>query len=160
MAVRHANHYTKQGWIGAVTSLCFLHSSLSLFSIWTDLKSSEKIPGAPAWWWGEWIWLTRPSGLHRNSPQGLNISSIRVFDQIADPEIPITLRPPKFTTGVKYQFHQGFWPDRRSGNPNHPSPHINIYRLGQKSWQLVFFFFSEIPVRWKNLTYTDERTRC
>ena len=31
------------------------------------------------------------SGLHRNSPQGLNISSIRVFDQIGDPEIPITL---------------------------------------------------------------------
>ena len=25
----------------------------------------------------------------------------------------------KFTTGVKYQFHQGFWPDQRSGNPNH-----------------------------------------
>ena len=28
----------------------------------------------------------------------------------------------KFTTGVKYQFHQGFWRDQRSGNPNHPSP--------------------------------------
>ena len=28
---------------------------------------------------------------------------------------------PKFTSGVKYQF-QGFWPDQRSGNPNHPSP--------------------------------------
>ena len=24
----------------------------------------------------------------------------------------------KFTTGVKYQFHQVFWPDQRSGNPN------------------------------------------
>ena len=33
----------------------------------------------------------------------------------------------KFTSGVKYQFHQGFWPDQRSGNPNHPSPPtINI----------------------------------
>ena len=31
---------------------------------------------------------------------------------------------PKFATGVKYQFDQGFWPDQRSGNPNHPSPHI------------------------------------
>ena len=31
---------------------------------------------------------------HQNSPQGLNISSIRVFDQIRDPEIPINLRPP------------------------------------------------------------------
>ena len=43
--------------------------------------------------WGEWIWLTGPSGLHRNSPQGLNISSIRVFDQIRDPESPIPLSP-------------------------------------------------------------------
>ena len=24
---------------------------------------------------------------------------------------------PKFTAGVKYQFHQGFWWDQRSGNP-------------------------------------------
>ena len=29
---------------------------------------------------------------------------------------------PKFTTGIKYEFHQGFLPDQRSGNPNHPSP--------------------------------------
>ena len=73
------------GWIGAVTSHCFLHPILSL--------ASEKIPGAPAWRWREWIWLTGPSGLHWNSPQGLNISSIGVFDQIRGPEIPITLRP-------------------------------------------------------------------
>ena len=60
----------------------FLHPTLSIFSIWTDLKRSEKIPGARTWWWGEWIWLTGPSGLHWISPLGLNISSIRVFDQI------------------------------------------------------------------------------
>ena len=66
----------------------------SLFIIWTDVKRSEKIPGAPTWRWGERIWLTGPSGLHRNSPQGLNIGSIRVFDQIRDLEIPINLRPP------------------------------------------------------------------
>ena len=36
---------------------------------------------------------------------------------------------PKFTTGVKYQFHQGFWPDQRSGNPNHPSPPYFLYSL-------------------------------
>ena len=78
-------------WIGAVASRCFPHPTL--FSIWTDLERSEKIPGAPTWRRGEWIWLTGPSGLHRNSPQGLNISSIRVFDQIKDLEIPITLRP-------------------------------------------------------------------
>ena len=51
----------------------------SLFSIWTSLKRSEKIPGAPTRRWGEWIRLTGPSGLHRNSPQGLNISFVRVF---------------------------------------------------------------------------------
>ena len=36
--------------------------------------------------------LTEPSGLHHNSPQALNISSMRFFDQIRDPEIPITVR--------------------------------------------------------------------
>ena len=66
----------------------------SLFSIWADLKRSEKIPGAAAWRWGEWFRLSGPSGLNRNSPQGLNISSTRDFDQIRDPEIPITLCPP------------------------------------------------------------------
>ena len=61
-------------------SFPLLSTPHSLFSIWTD----QKIPGTPAWMWGEWIWLTWPCGLHRNSPQGLNISSIRVFDQIRD----------------------------------------------------------------------------
>ena len=74
---------------GSFSLLPALHS---LFSIWRDLKKSEKISGAPTWRWGEWVWLTGPSGLHRISPLGLNISSIRVFDQIRDPEIPITLR--------------------------------------------------------------------
>ena len=65
----------------------------SLFKIWTDLKRSEKISGAPTWRWGEWIWLTGPSGLHQNSPQGLNISSIMVFGQIRDPEIQSSFVP-------------------------------------------------------------------
>ena len=69
-----------EGWKGAVASRGFL-------------QRSEKIPGAATRRWGELIWLTRPSGLHRNSPQGLNISPIRVFGQIRDPEIPITHRP-------------------------------------------------------------------
>ena len=43
----------------------------SLFNIQTHLKRSEKIPGAPTWRWGEWMWLTVPSELHWNSPQGL-----------------------------------------------------------------------------------------
>ena len=73
-------------------SFPLLSAPHSLFSIWTDLKISEKIPGAQAWRRREWIWLIGPSELHRNSQQGLNISSIMVFDQIRDPEIPITLR--------------------------------------------------------------------
>ena len=79
---------------GSFPSLSAPHS---LFSLLTNLKRSEKIPGAPTRRWGEWIWLTGPSGLHRNSPQGLNISFARVFDQIRDPEIPITLRPHIYT---------------------------------------------------------------
>ena len=71
----------------------------SPLSIWTNLKRCEKIPGAPSRRWGDWIWLLGPPDF-----------------------------TPKFTTGVKYQFHQGFWPDQRSGNPNHPSPpHTHIY---------------------------------
>ena len=69
----------KRDWIGMVAFRCFQHSSLSLFSVWTGLKISEKIPEAPSWRQGEWIWLTGPSRFHRNSPQGFN-----------------------------YQFHQGF----------------------------------------------------
>ena len=73
---------------GRFPLLSALHS---LFSIWTDFKRSEKIPGAPTWRRGELIWLTGSSGLHRNSPQGLYICSIRGFDQNRDLEIPITL---------------------------------------------------------------------
>ena len=84
--------------VGAVAFCCFPHPSLSLFSIWTNLKKSEKIAGGPTRRWGESIWL---NWALRTSP--------------------------KFTIGVKYQFHQGFWPDQRSGNPKHPSPQLYIY---------------------------------
>ena len=73
------------------SSFPLLSAPHSLFSIWTVLKTSEKIPGAPTWRWGESIWLTGPSGLHRNLSQGLNIGSIKVFDQIRNPDIPINL---------------------------------------------------------------------
>ena len=73
----------------------------SLFSIWTNLKRSEKIPGAPAWRWGKWVllytWALQTS--------------------------------PKFTTGIKYQLHQDFWPDQRSRNPNHPSSHLKYSNM-------------------------------
>ena len=85
------NQATFYQWLNMCSSFPLLSTSHFLFSIWTDVKRSEKIPGAPIWRWGEWIWLTGPSGLHQNSPQGLNISSIRVFNQIRDPEIPIIL---------------------------------------------------------------------
>ena len=72
----------------------------SLFSIWTNLKRSEKYPGAPMWRWGEWIWLTGPFELHRNSSQELNISSIKVFNQLRYPQIPIMLRTPLSLFGI------------------------------------------------------------
>ena len=68
-------------------SFPLLSAPHSLFSIWTDLERSENIPGT------EWIWLFGPYRLHQNIPQGLNISSIKVFEQIRDPEIPSTLCP-------------------------------------------------------------------
>ena len=79
--------------IGGCGSFPLLSTPHSLFIIWTDLKRSDNIPRTPTCRCWEWIWLTGPSGLHRNSPQGLNIGFIRVFDQIRDPEIPINLRP-------------------------------------------------------------------
>ena len=78
-------------WIGAVASRCFQNPTLSLGSEKT-LKGLKRSQGHQREH-EEWIWLPGPSGLHRKSPQGLNISSIRVFDQIRDPETPITLRP-------------------------------------------------------------------
>ena len=74
-------------------SFPLLSAPHSLSRIWTDLKKSQSIPGTPAWWWEEGILLTKPSGLHWNSPRGLNICSIRAFDHIRDSEIPLTLRP-------------------------------------------------------------------
>ena len=93
-------------------SFPLLSAPHSLFSIWTDLKRSEKIPGAPSRRWGERIWLTGPSGLHRNLPHGLNISSIMVFDQIRDPEIPIPLLPYNLKSLlIIIQFHLTFVAD-------------------------------------------------
>ena len=104
--LRNDNCSFSRDWKGAVASRCFRHPTLSLASEQT-LKRSEKIPGAPTWSLGEWTWLAGPSGLHRNSPQALNISSIRVFDQIRDPEIPITLRPQKLISSSSECSAQG-----------------------------------------------------
>ena len=89
-ACNHLLHSGGNQGLNRCGSFPLLSVPHSLFSIWTDLKRSKKIPGTPTWRWGECIWLTGPSGLHRYSLQGVN----------------------------------GFWPDQRSGNPNHPSPPI------------------------------------
>ena len=50
------------------------------------------------------------SGLQRNSPQGLNINSIRVSDLIRDPEITIILRAENLEAiyeGFDYDLTQG-----------------------------------------------------
>ena len=75
-------------------SFLLLSASHSLFSIWTNLKRFEKFPGSPTRRWEEWIWLTGPSGLHRHSPQGLNISSIRVLtrSEIRKSQLPFAPR--------------------------------------------------------------------
>ena len=68
-------------WIGVVASRCFPHPALSLTSEQT-LKVLKRSQGHQHGGQESWIYLTGISGLHRNSPQGLNISSIRVSDQI------------------------------------------------------------------------------
>ena len=70
-------------------SRCIPHSTLSLASgqASKNLESSQGHQRGGE----ERIWLAGPSELYRNSPQGLNISSIRVF-----------------------------LPDQRSVNSNHP----------------------------------------
>ena len=96
--------------INRCSSFPLLSTPHSLFSIWTDLKRSQKIPRVQAWMWTEWIWLTGPSWHHRNSPQELNISSNRFFGQIRDPEIPTTLR--------RHIYHQIVLPKGRSFTAN------------------------------------------
>ena len=43
----------------------------------------------------------------------------------ASPGEPLMRTSQKFTTGVKYQFHQGFWPDQKSQSPF--GPNLNIH---------------------------------
>ena len=90
----------------------------TLFSIWTDLERFERCQGPP-WRWGEWIWLSGPSGLHRNHHR------------------------------VKYQFHQGYWPDQISGKPNHPSPRYLLYNY------VIFkvFFYTNNPTWWSSVVW-------
>ena len=73
-----------RNWIGAVASHCLPHPTLSVASeqTWKDPRGiNVEVRRVDLAKWAL-----------RNSPQGLNISSIIIFDQIRDPEIPITLR--------------------------------------------------------------------
>ena len=86
-------------WIGAVASRCFPHPTLSLASEQT-LKNLK-------------------------DPRGTNEECIRRV-YLANWALRTS---PKFTTGIKYQFLQGFRQDQRSGNHNHPSPPKFTYDL-------------------------------
>ena len=67
--------FTKD-WIGAVASRCFLHATV--FSIWTHLKRSTKIPGTPTWRWGEWISLQNNQLIY----EGMWVHSVCSFMRI------------------------------------------------------------------------------
>ena len=108
-------------------SFPLISATHSLFSIWTNLKKSEKIPGAPTRRWGEWICLTGPSGLHRNSPQGLNISYIRAFNVLGIEIIITTIITVtkviiwRNSYNIKYLYYCHCYGKKREATaPNHP----------------------------------------
>ena len=75
--VFHRKHKLRLQFYQGLNRYCsfpLLFAPHSPFSIRIDLKRSEKILGATTWRWGELIWLIGPSGLHRNSPEWLNIT--------------------------------------------------------------------------------------
>ena len=134
------------------SSFPLLSAPHTLFSIWTDFKRSEKIPGAPTWRWGEWIWLIGPSGLHRNSTQGLNISSIRVFNQIRDLEITITLYllyVCMYIQGVTGPHRQNDRDDRPCREDNFLCR--NIYSQTCRSWVMRMYQGAR-AMHWNQLT--------
>ena len=88
-----------RAWTGVVASHCFPHPTLSLESEQT-LKDLKRYHGHHHG--GEESGFSRPSGLYWNSPQGLNISSIRVLGQIRDPEILNTFCPLKIHIWTKF----------------------------------------------------------
>ena len=93
-------------WIGAV-SPPLLYAPHSLFSIWTDLKRSERSQG------------------HNAEVRRVDLAKWPLWTLL------------KFTTGVKYQFHQGFLLDQRSRIPNYSSPHPHLL-LEKKNYETQF----------------------
>ena len=87
-------------WIGAVASRCFLHPTLSLAPVQTlkDPRGSNMVMRR----------VDLANWPLQNSQQDLNISSIRVFDQIRDPEIQITLLHISWYDRLRYTvYHMG-----------------------------------------------------
>ena len=130
----------------------------SLFSIRTDLKRSEKIPGIPTWKGGEWIWLTGPSRLHRNSLHGLNISFIKVSDQIRDQEIPIILLS-------RFQFMKMYlttvpisWDYSFIGSIDYSFIVYKIIKVGGK--RIVPHHFLKWMYEWKNVRLCCDKRTC
>ena len=80
------------------------------FAVLLGLNRCGSFPllSAPHSLFSIWTNLKRSQGHQRGGEESLANWALRTS--------------PKFTTGVKYQFHQGFWPHQSSGNPNHPSP--------------------------------------
>ena len=106
-------------------SFPLLSASYSLFSIWTDLKRSEEIPGAPTWRWGEWIWLTGPSGLRRNSLTNWLSRNPEVHYRpyISPPSVPIFSKSyliPRITTHLP-QIHFNIYRELRASAANTPT---------------------------------------
>ena len=99
-----------QRWIDAVVSYYFPHPTLLLaFELTlTVLKSPRSTSFG-----GGWIWLTGSSGLHRNSPQVLNISSIMILitSEIRKSQSPFAPIPSERSAqGQVFQYnlrHQG-----------------------------------------------------
>ena len=60
------------------------------------------------WWW----WWSEQTLKDLKNPRGTNVVLGRV--DLANWALRSS---PKFTIVVKHQFHQGFWPEQRSGNP-------------------------------------------
>ena len=81
-------------WIGAVASRCFQHPTLSL-SLSLSLASEPTVKDLKRGHSMDVRRVDLANWALRTSPKlttVLNVSSIRVFDLIRDPEIPITVR--------------------------------------------------------------------
>ena len=136
MAVRRANHYTKQ------VVIYIYHQSVLRKGRSFTANSGTKAAFLPKGRYstansgtkvavllgmnrcGSFLLLSAPHSLFSiwtlKDPRGPSVEVRRV--DLANWALRTS---PKFTTGIKYQFHQGFWLNQRSRNPF--SLYIYIY---------------------------------